>query len=267
MMSLYDELAKIIQDDYLNEEVGDLFNIKFLDNTAKYDLENLVVDDQVCGVLNLVSSTVSNLSDTGQENKVDVLQLNLFLPLDEEANYKRNVAFNSLIRKFSNTYYQIDEVDVQVSDVQVIQDVKYNGHINGKEYEHIVLQFNALITVDFLYSNSGILTIDGDVVDCKAEVVLTSNAILDGKMTYDGIQRGQSNGIQYGLSVVLTYNKNNAAHRKMIKNWMLKNTFDVYYELDELVFNRTCQMTNYTVNAITGDTVKLSFTFQEESLV
>ncbi|MBO5711535.1 MAG: hypothetical protein J6R47_01735 [Acholeplasmatales bacterium] len=266
-MSFYNKLADIIQDDYLNQEKGELFNIKYLDNTAHYDLNNLISEEQLHGVLNLVSSTTSTLSDTGQENKVDIMQLEIFIPLNQEATYHSNVLLNGL-RQLSNTFHTIDdEIDVQINDVQIIQDAKYNGFINGNEYEHIIVQFTSLVTVDFLYSNNGVLKIDDEVVDCKSEVVLGVNAILDGKMTADGIQRGQSNGIQYGLTVILTYNKNNSAHRKMLRNWMLKDKFNISYTLDVLEFNRVCQMTNYTMNAITGDTVKLTLVFQEAPIV
>lgn len=267
-MSLYDQITKKLQDDFLNSEVGDLFNLQYINNTSNYDIENLTSDSQIKGVVSLISSTSNTLSDTGQENKLDVLNLELLIPLDSNSTYHRNLLLNGLT-KFNNEYFEaIDgDADIQINNVQIIQDSKYDGFINGTEYEHIIVQFTSLVTVDFLYSNNAVFTIDGEEVDCKAEVILSANKILEGKMTADGIQRGQSNGIQYAFTVVLTYNKNNNAHRKMLRNWQLKDTFRVGYTLDVLQFERDCQLTSYTMNAITGDTIKLSLVFQERSLV
>lgn len=267
-MKFYELLTDIIVDDYLNKEVAGLFNIEFLNNTEFYNKDNLAYDNQIKGVSRLVSTNTNPLSDAGATNRIDIMQVEVLIPLDSQGAYRRNVFLNGAsslnnVLINSDTSEAFENTEVLITNIQLLADEKLDGHINGVEYERILIQMQCIVTVDFVYSNKGILTIDNVVIDCKAEVILGVQKMLNGKVNSDGFQVGQNNGIQYSLNVILTYNANNTMHKSLLADWTLGTNRWVSYKLGNLNFNRHCQITSYTMNAVTGDTVKLSLTFQE----
>lgn len=263
-MSFYNKITELINSS-LNDD-NQKFNVSFLDNTEAYNEDNLIYDEMVQGVTRLTSTSLNPLGDVGSENRVDVMQLEMLIPLgQEDTTYFRNKIINTMSNKINSTMHQFDNIEVLITDVQCIQDSKLNGHINGVEYEDIVFQFTLIVSVDFLYSNEGILKVDNEVIDCKASVILSAEKMATGDIynNSDYIQRGRFNGLRYSFEVNLTYNKNNKRHSALLANWMCKGNFNIYYKLDTLELNRTCQMISYTCQAITGDTVKLRIIFQE----
>ena len=267
-MTFYKKITQILTDEYLNTEPNQgTYNIEYLNNTDAYNPNNLIYDEECHGVTRLVSTNVNPLSDSGNQNRNDVMQLEVLIPLGHEKTTFYQNKLISALNSFSSKQIIYDEqTDVLITDVQIMQDTKLPGHLNGVEYEQIIIQFSLVVTVDFVYSNEGILKIDGEVVDCKASVTLQVNKMLNGEVydqTTDNIQRSRTTGLQYSFDTTLTYNKNNTAHSKLLANWLLQGTFQLSYTLDTLNLERTCQITSYTLNAITGDTIKLRIVFQE----
>lgn len=266
MMIFYKKYSTLIEEK-LNDDGKGLFSVKYLENNEAYNYANLVKDDMCVGVVRLVSSNINNLSDIGAENRIDILQVEFLIPLKHpDTSYFVNRIFNNL-DKFNNHMEKMESSDVFTTNVQLIQDRMLDEHFNGELYESIIYQMQLNISVDFLYSNEGILTINGDVVDCKASITLNSAKIAEGNIyqaSYNqGVQQPRFNGLQYSFDCTLTYNKNSNIHKTLLKHWMCGGTWDIGYTLDELNFTRTCQMTIYTLNAITGDTIKLRVVFTE----
>lgn len=255
MMTIYEEITNQVED-LLNAE-KELFEVKYLNNTEQYNADNLVFDDKFKGVSNVLSSSV-NIEDS--ESKTITMQFSLLIPIGND-NYTYGVnTISKVIDLLTNTSFELSEI-VRTTNVQIITDRKHPTLINGVEYHEITFTFESLIFPNWYWSNESKLTIDNERVDSIINVSLNSQKQTDGKVYQDGIVKPQNQGVQIALTVQLIYNKNSEIHRKLLADYKQQNTYSVNYIADALTFNETCQLTSYTLNAITGDTMKLQLTF------
>ena len=254
----------------LNEEAGEEtsdFNIMYVENTEFYNANNLIFDDQVKGVLTLSNSVQSSiLSDAN--NRVDYFNLRVLVPLKHEKTvYFRNKLM-AMLQTLANQIGNIGNYDAYLNNFQVISDSKYPQVLNGYEYEDITITFQVILNEHFVFINSNDqkLIIDDDQLTCVISVTLTSQKMLQPNVfiNNNGIARNQYQGLQYALTVNLILNKDDEKHLSLLSDYTLLSTHNVEYSiLNKLQFNRTCIVSQYLLNVISGDTVKLQLVFVE----
>lgn len=248
------------------EETSD-FNIMYVENTEFYNANNLIFDDQVKGVLMLSNSVQSSiLSDAN--NRVDYFNLRVLVPLKHEKTvYFRNKLM-AMLQTLANQIESVGNYDAYLNNFQVISDSKYPQVLNGYEYEDITITFQVILNEHFVFINSNDqkLVIDDNQLTCVISVTLTSQKMLQPNVfiSNNGIARNQYQGLQYVLTVNLILNKDDEKHLSLLSDYTLLSTHSVKYSiLDKLQFNRTCIVSQYLLNVISGDTVKLQLVFAE----
>lgn len=248
------------------EETAD-FNIMYVNNTEYYNASNLIFNEQVKGVLTLSNSVQSSIiSDS--TNRTDYFNLRVLVPLKHDKTvYFRNKLM-SLLPSLANQIVNIYNYDIYLSNFQVVNDSKYPQSLNGYEYEDITISFQAILNEHFVFINSNDqkLVIDDNQLTCVISVTLTSQKMLQPNVSIsnNGIARNQYQGLQYALTVNLILNKDDEKHLSLLSDYTLLSTHNVKYSiLDKLQFNRTCIVSQYLLNVISGDTVKLQLVFAE----
>ena len=248
------------------EETAD-FNIMYVENTEFYNANNLIFDDQVKGVLTLSNSVQSSiLSDAN--NRVDYFNLRVLVPLKHEKTvYFRNKLM-AMLQTLANQIESVGNYDAYLNNFQVISDSKYPQVLNGYEYEDITITFQVILNEHFVFINSNDqkLVIDDNQLTCVISVTLTSQKMLQPNVfiSNNGVARNQYQGLQYALTVNLILNKDDEKHLSLLSDYTLLSTHNVKYSiLDKLQFKRTCIVSQYLLNVISGDTVKLQLVFAE----
>ncbi len=254
----------------LNEENGNEtsdFNIMYVNNTEYYNPNNLFFDEQVKGVLTLSNSVQSSiLSDS--TNRTDYFNLRVLVPLKHDKTvYFRNKLM-AMLQTLANQIESVGNYDAYLNNFQVISDSKYPQVLNGYEYEDITITFQVILNEHFVFINSNDqkLVIDDKQLTCVISVTLTSQKMLQPNVfiSNNGIARNQYQGLQYVLTVNLILNKDDEKHLSLLSDYTLLSTHSVKYSiLDKLQFNRTCIVSQYLLNVISGDTVKLQLVFAE----
>lgn len=248
------------------EETSD-FNIMYVENTEFYNANNLIFDDQVKGVLTLSNSVQSSILSEAN-NRVDYFNLRVLVPLKHEKTvYFRNKLM-AMLQTLANQIEAVGNYDAYLNNFQVISDSKYPQVLNGYEYEDITITFQVILNEHFVFINSNDqkLVIDDNQLTCVISVTLTSQKMLQPNVfiNNNGIARNQYQGLQYALTVNLILNKDDKKHLSLLSDYTLLSTHSVKYSiLDKLQFNRTCIVSQYLLNVISGDTVKLQLVFAE----
>lgn len=248
------------------EETSD-FNIMYVENTEFYNANNLIFDDQVKGVLTLSNSVQSSILSEAN-NRIDYFNLRVLVPLKHEKTvYFRNKLM-AMLQTLANQIESVGNYDAYLNNFQVISDSKYPQVLNGYEYEDITITFQVILNEHFVFINSNDqkLVIDDKQLTCVISVTLTSQKMLQPNVfiSNNGIARNQYQGLQYALTVNLILNKDDEKHLSLLSDYTLLSTHNVKYSiLDKLQFNRTCIISQYLLNVISGDTVKLQLVFAE----
>ena len=248
------------------EETSD-FNIMYVENTEFYNANNLIFDDQVKGVLTLSNSVQSSILSEAN-NRIDYFNLRVLVPLKHEKTvYFRNKLM-AMLQTLANQIESVGNYDAYLNNFQVISDSKYPQVLNGYEYEDITITFQVILNEHFVFINSNDqkLVIDDKQLTCVISVTLTSQKMLQPNVfiSNNGIARNQYQGLQYVLTVNLILNKDDEKHLSLLSDYTLLSTHNVKYSiLDKLQFNRTCIISQYLLNVISGDTVKLQLVFAE----
>lgn len=248
------------------EETSD-FNIMYVENTEFYNANNLIFDDQVKGVLTLSNSVQSSILSEAN-NRIDYFNLRVLVPLKHEKTvYFRNKLM-AMLQTLANQIESVGNYDAYLNNFQVISDSKYPQVLNGYEYEDITITFQVILNEHFVFINSNDqkLVIDDNQLTCVISVTLTSQKMLQPNVfiSNNGIARNQYQGLQYALTVNLILNKDDEKHLSLLSDYTLLSTHSVKYSiLDKLQFNRTCIVSQYLLNVISGDTVKLQLVFVE----
>lgn len=267
----YDKLTELIENT-LNGEEKALFELKFVANYENFNPDNLVYDEQVHGVVTLLSRTpntiqmVDNTSESGiTANGTEVYQIQLFAPVEFNNDIEMSSQIDNFLKIWNNQTIDLEDTTFFTTQTSIVSWSKYPTHLNGYDYQLVVIQFTAITFTNFLFGNDRIIKINDIDLDCVVDVSLSSQKMFN-TLVKNGekIAKNQDNGTQWNLIIDLIYNKNSDIHKTLIADWQLLGTYNLKYSIGDLSFIRSnCKMQSYILQDITGDVIKLRLTFAE----
>lgn len=265
----YEKLTELVEE-ILNRN-GLIFQLDYVINLEEFNLKNLVYDDQVHGVMNLVSRTPNTIQliDNSLENGItangtEIYQIQLFAPLKFEKELEMQAQINNFITIWNNQAIELEDTTFFTSNTSIVSWAKYPTSINGDDYQLIIIQFNAITYTNFLFGNSRELKINDVGLDCVVDVNFATQKMFNSLVFQDGIAKNQDNGLQWSLIVDVIYNKESQIHQSLIADWELSKSYSINYKIGALTFNKdNAKLQSYLIQDITGDVIKLRFTFVE----
>lgn len=251
-------IASII-DAYLNAD-EELFNIAFKNNNEAFNKENLVFNEQVQGVLQLKTISLSNVND-GAENKEFLI--NLMLPLDEN-NKKYNDAVVKLIKNINNQQFDIaDSISLNFKNVQMVDANKLSKPINGAEYELIIVSGTVHTTRQYLQATEQYIMVNGvklgGVINISYTCLKTTDSDIYAFSSL--IQKNSVNGIQIAIDVDLQVYKDDAVHMDLFRDAELRKDYKITYYNGLFRKEYNMILLQALLTGITGDSVKGKVSF------
>lgn len=248
---------------YLNAE-EEIFNVAFINNKEQFNKDNLIYKEQVQGVLQLKTTSLSTSND-GTEIKE--LSITLMIPLNAKNNYFNNCV-NTLIKNVNNQQFDIsDTVGITFQNMQVVDANKLAKPINGVEYEIVIVTGTIITSKYYLQATTQYVLIDDVKLDGAITINYTTLKTTDPDVfgLKDPIQRNTVNGIQIAIEIDMQFYKSDSLHRQLLYEAEDKKEYQITYFNGFFTKTYPMILLQASVTGIVGDSVKgkLSFVIGE----
>lgn len=247
----------------LNAE-EEIFNVAFINNKEQFNKDNLIYKEQVQGVLQLKTTSLSTSND-GTEIKE--LSITLMIPLNAKNNYFNNCV-NTLIKNVNNQQFDIsDTVGITFQNMQVVDANKLAKPINGVEYEIVIVTGTIITSKCYLQATTQYVLIDDVKLDGAITINYTTLKTTDPDVfgLKDPIQRNTVNGIQIAIEIDMQFYKSDSLHRQLLYEAEDKKEYQITYFNGFFTKTYPMILLQASVTGIVGDSVKgkLSFVIGE----